>query len=446
MQVRVDALLVMALVLGGCSRDFSSCPTGYENDHGVCRVICEEKSGCRSVASQSLVLGLGHGCIRRIDGSVGCWGRNDEGQLGTGAASEEDALVLEPVRGLDRVVSLSAKGKHTCALSIDGAVSCWGYNELGQLGAGAIGKRKASPISVEDGTFPLVATQVVARKNHTCARQQGGQIVCWGSNTNGQLGNSSTVASDYPVLVETLAESNHVTAGFQHSCAVDPAGHVWCWGRNDVGQMGNGEAGPEEEVWSPVKTRLFEVAQQPAVDLCAGDDFSCAVLQDGRVFCWGGGAYGRLGGGGTQDQSIPQEVAGLDQAVTDISCGDNHVCALLVDRTLWCWGNNADGRLGDGTAEHGFFPGPVLLGQEPLKEVATIVTSPNSSCAGRLDGTFWCWGDNRRGQLGLGFASEERTEILTPRPMTILGTCGDGACEIGESVSRCPQDCTQHPL
>ena len=188
---------------------------------------------------------------------------------------------------------------------------------------------------------PLV--EVAAGADHACARRRDGSVSCWGRNDDGQLGDGTRTPRALDVAVKDLAGAVSVAAGQRHTCAATSKGEVLCWGADDAGQLGDGGG--------PSRARPLAVAGiSTALAVSAGEAFSCAVLTDGTVQCWGDNSLGQLGDGGdAKPDRLPTTVFALT-GVRALSGKWQHVCALRDDETLWCWGANSAGQLGDGSS------------------------------------------------------------------------------------------------
>ena len=195
---------------------------------------------------------------------------------------------------------------------------------------------------------------VSAGANHTCALMPSGQVLCWGDNTYGQLGTGTNIASTVPVPVVGLPPATQIAAGDFHTCAIDPAGHAWCWGNNENGALGNG-TNTDSTAPVPVSgNRIF--TQLAAGGIIYGNktstnhaDFTCGVTQNGSIWCWGYGGDGQLGNGANLNSNIPVQVLRPAAKAVQVATGANHACVLLVDNSVWCWGFNAQGELGNNT-------------------------------------------------------------------------------------------------
>jgi alpha-tubulin suppressor-like RCC1 family protein len=202
--------------------------------------------------------------------------------------------------------------------------------------------QKSSPVEVT--ALGTAVAEVALGAYHSCARKQDGTLWCWGNNAYGQLGDGTTASKSTPVEVTAFGTTVvDVALGDFHSCARKQDGTLWCWGYNVYGQLGNGATVNKS---SPVELTALGTT---VVDVALGRDHTCARKQDGTLRCWGNNYSGQLGDGTTADKSSPVEVTALGTTVIDVALGGYHSCALKPGATLWCWGSNNSGQLGDGT-------------------------------------------------------------------------------------------------
>jgi alpha-tubulin suppressor-like RCC1 family protein len=339
-----------------------------------------------AVGPTSVSAGGEYTCIGLADGSARCAGRNQFGQLGDGSWTNS-AFLVQPA-GLTSVRFVAKGDEFSCALRTDGTAACWGLGEKGQLGDGTFTQIALTPVSVQGLTN---ATALVGGYNHVCAVLSDSTIRCWGSNTNGQLGDPSKTESSVPIPVPGLSGVLAIGVGAFHTCAVMQDHTVRCWGENSSGQLGNG-------TFAPSSTPVTVAGLSNVVTISGGGAHTCAVLTDGSARCWGDNYLGQLGDGTGTPSAMPVQVAGIGNAV-EIAGGWAHTCARLSDRTLQCWGEGTNGELGNGA----------LLNATTPVSVSGISTAVglaggwyHHSCALLADTSVRCWGSNEWGQFGNG--------------------------------------------
>jgi alpha-tubulin suppressor-like RCC1 family protein len=307
------------------------------------------------------------------------------------------------------VMAIAGGGSHSLAVKINGEVWAWGSDSAGQLGNGSGSGSSATPVGV---TNLAGATAVSAGSTHSLALLDNGEVWAWGADTYGQLGDGGTsVNRQAPVWVVGLPDvAVAVSAGGNHSLALLADGTVWAWGRNSYGALGASVgATSQSPVW---------VAALPtqAVAIAAGGDHSLAVLADGTVWAWGRDIYGQLGNGGAAANSTtPVQAIGLPDVAVSVAAGGNHSLALLASGEVWSWGHDLYGQLGNGgTATNAMAPVMVV----GLPEVVTaIAAGGNHSLALLASGSVVSWGHDGSGQLGDGAGA---TNHQSPVPIVNL--------------------------
>ena len=355
----------------------------------------------------ALAAGLRHTCAQIAGQGVECWGSNQSGELGDGTDVGNRPSPAWVTALPKYVTGIAAGGyqsqAHTCALADGGAVLCWGSDQAGQLGLG-VPRERAVPVDVTGLTGPVAA--ISAGGDHTCAVSIDGDVKCWGVNRYGQLGNGTLRQSSTPLAVVGLA-SQGVTAiaaggGYvhEHTCAVTAQGGVQCWGANGFGELGNGTSGD----YAPVPTQVVGLTAG-VVSVVAGAWHTCALTSAGGVMCWGYNSWGQLGDGSNVDRAAPVAVPGLAANVTAITAGGNHTCAVMAGGGVKCWGANWAGQLGDGTTEGRSSP----IDVPGLSGIAAITAGMRHTCALTTAGTVKCWGENEDGQLGDGTTSDRHS-------------------------------------
>ncbi len=345
------------------------------------------------VLSTGLAAGMRHTCALTPQGGVMCWGDNTYGQLG----NKKIAKSSEPVdvTGLENgVLAIAAKNDHTCALLDDGGVKCWGINGfLPTLIEGLHGK----------------ATAIDAGQSHACALLDSGGVQCWGDNSFGQLGNGTLESSGAAVDVQGLDGGvTAIATGKNHSCGVIEDGGVKCWGQSLWGEVGEDDTDrrttPAEVVG--ISDRVKEIK--------AGDSHTCVILIGGGVQCWGDNGHGKLGNQSNEDSALPVNVYGLSSGVRGISAGMNHTCALVDDHTMKCWGGNGSDQLGLGAGVGNDYDEPKNV-RWRLVGITDLAAGWRHTCVKFSNGGLKCWGNNEFGQLGNG------TTKSSPDPVDVVG-------------------------
>jgi alpha-tubulin suppressor-like RCC1 family protein len=347
--------------------------------------------------------GFRHSCAVTFYGNARCWGSDGFGQLGDRTGNGTDKPIPVDVSGLlSRPVSLDLGRHHSCALTSEGGIKCWGSGA--QLGNNTAADSRV-PVDVLGLTSGVLALGV--GNDHSCALTSAGGVKCWGSNDNGQLGNNGMASSRVPV--DVIGLTSGVTAlslGNLHSCALTSAGGVKCWGRNLNGQLGN-NAEANSLIAVDVKGLSTGVT---AIDI--GGSHSCALTSAGSVKCWGWNSFGQLGTNSDANSLIPADVQGLPAGVVAVSLGDNHSCALTSSGGVKCWGYNVFGQLGNDSKVNSLVP----VNVEGLSTgVAALSIGADHSCALTSGGGVKCWGLNNGGQLG------NNTFANSLVPSTVLG-------------------------
>lgn len=250
--------------------------------------------------------------------------------------------------------------------------------------------------------------ELASQSFHTCARRQGGDVLCWGKNTYGQLGDGRREDSARLVKVAGLADAAELVVGRDFSCARRRAGSVVCWGNNEDGQLGDGRGmKPGALSLRPVKVAGLRAPQQ----LSAGEYHACALEQGGVVKCWGNGGNGQIGSDAQRAFGMPLTIERLG-AVVQLASGSSHVCALEKVGVVKCWGRNTEGQLGDGKSGSRIKAVTVL----GLEDAVELASGHRHTCARRSTGTVTCWGDNARGQLGPNAGREPKSHVPVEVP------------------------------
>ncbi|NQZ14153.1 MAG: DUF1554 domain-containing protein, partial [Alphaproteobacteria bacterium] len=323
------------------------------------------------------------------------WGNEAHGELGNGAAITADQVSPTLVLENNEFYKVSSYSEHACGLKTDGSAWCWGEDYNGALGNGAtITADQATPYPVSGGHIFI---DIAAGRWGTCALKENGTIWCWGDNTYGQLGNGAVGGlSHEPAQVININDFIQVDPGRFFNCGLRSNGETYCWGQNNFGQLGNGDSGTD--IGTPTKVNIAI----PFVSISAGYESSCALSSSGDAWCWGDNAQGQLGNGSIGGQNnAPNKVVTNDKYI-QIDLSHHHTCGLVEDGTVYCWGDDRSGQLGNGAT--------ITVNQGTPTQVASIndfvqiETGAYITCGIHSSGTAYCWGRDDDGALGNGAA------------------------------------------
>ncbi|WP_145830878.1 RCC1 domain-containing protein [Actinoplanes teichomyceticus] len=330
-----------------------------------------------------------------------CWGAKFHGQLGTGGSEEQKTSTPVRVRSPRGVVftELVAGSFHTCGISA-AAAFCWGLNTYGELGEGGT-TDQATPARVQ-APPGVVFTQLAAGDFHTCGISAAGTY-CWGQNTYAALGDGGVADRTTPVRVRTPpgVVFTRLAAGGSHTCGISDAG-TYCWGSGTDGQLGDGGTADRR---TPVRVRAPRGVA--FTQLTAGILVTCGI-SGAATYCWGANHLGQLGIGGTADRRTPVRVrVPRGVAFTRITAGASYVCGISGARTF-CWGDNSHGQLGDGGTAGRATPGLV---QAPPGVAFTRLAAGWEHTCGISGARTFCWGWNVNGQLGDGGTTDRTRPV-----------------------------------
>jgi alpha-tubulin suppressor-like RCC1 family protein len=335
-----------------------------------------------------------YACALTSEGGVMCWGRNNYGQLGNGTT--QDSSIPVDVLGLTSgVKAISAGGSHVCALTIGGGVMCWGYNSNGQLGNGTR-DNSSTPEDVSGLTSGIIA--ISAEGDNTCALTSNGAVKCWGFN-KGVLGDPSIDMNLTPIDVDGLTSGiASVTTGWKYLCVLTSDGGVQCMGSNQFGILGHDTGSLSS---TPVN---IDGLTTGITALSAGYDHVCLLTSIGVVKCWGDTIPGAIG----NPKLGPVDISELPNGFSAISVSGIFSCGITSVGGVKCWGENQYGNLGNGGISYGF---SIVDVSGLTSGVAAISTGGTFACALSSVGKVYCWGDNTFGQLGDGTNNKSLTPV-----------------------------------
>lgn len=375
-----------------------------------------------------------HTCALTTNGTVRCWGRNDDGELGNNAWTDSHVWVdvwtaagnSTPLSG---IVSIVTGSYHTCALTSAGGVKCWGYNAYGQLGNGSW-SASSTPVDVTGLTSGVVA--LAAGNSDTCALLATGGVRCWGYNAFGELGNNAIANSNVPVDVVTsvsdstpLSDVRAIAAGSYHTCALTNTGSLLCWGYNNLGQLGINST-TDSHAPVNVVTSAGDSTPLSGINAISGGAYhTCALTTAGTVLCWGYNNYGQLGNNSTAENHAPVDVwtSSADSTplggVIAISTGESHTCALTSGGGVECWGMGDYGQIGTSSTTST----PVAV-SGLTSGVSAVAAGKYHTCVVTTAGGVSCMGYNNYGGLG------NNSTINSNTPVDVSGISSGSAVAI----------------
>jgi alpha-tubulin suppressor-like RCC1 family protein len=426
---RAALVIGVALAVAGCGvprltnldmpRDVSV--TVHDLPPQPCSGGCDECQRCVNNTCMPVEDGAGceNGTCHGGACCTGCWdGQTCQGGQDSTGCGQNGAACQSCAEGGTACVSgscidpcgwaqVAVGGSFACALRPDHSLSCWGLNDQGQLGLGSL-PGTPTPVQVTDSTR---WQQISAGFAHFCAVLDDGTLWCWGLNDHGEIGTGDMTNLSSPNRVGSDQTWAQVACGYYHTCAVRTDGTLWCWGRNDGAQLGVGDSNDR-----PLPAQVGSDRDWSLVS--AGGAHTCAVKQDGRLFCWGTNSSGTLGLGqndGSFVQATPAQV-GQDTGWSQVSAGGSHACAVsgLNGQQVFCWGDNGRGQLGLGDTNPRSSPAAVAgTGWSQVAAGGAFTCATNS-------GKLACWGDNGDGELGSGNAGGTQSQ-----PTQVAGSVWD---------------------
>ena len=388
---------------------------------------------------KSLSAGSLHTCGVTTDGNAYCWGDNFYGQLGTGSSGDAAGTATSgPVSGNLSWVSVSASGYQTCGLTLAGKAYCWGDNTFGQVGNGTSGFSANVSVPTEVTTTSTTTTwaRIQTGNGHACATTYAGVAYCWGRNTSGQIGDSTSADRTTPGAVANALVFASIATGGRHTCGITTTGGAHCWGSNSSGQIGDGTSGSASNRASPVAVYDDLGVSASWSALVVGGWHTCGLLSTGKAYCWGNNWSGQVGdgtsGNGAYQRLGPVEVTG-GLTFASLTAGSNHTCGVTNLGKGYCWGSSFSGQLGTGLS--GYQPsGSSQLSSVPVEvsgnRTWTSLTAGGYFTCGIAAGTAYCWGANEAGQLGDGTTAERVTPVAVGGGLTFksLATGGSHVC------------------
>ena len=336
------------------------------------------------------------------------WGRDNYGQLGDGSTTNKSSPITTAGGGTNWK-QVTCGYNHTASIKTDGTLWTWGNNGNGQLGDGNVflGNISSPGTTAGGGTN---WKQVACGYNHTASIKTDGTLWTWGYNNQGQLGDGTKTYRSSPGTTAGGGTNwKQVAGGKQHTAAIKTDGTLWTWGYNGTGQLGDGT--PTDRSSPGTTAGGGTNWKQVACGIVSTFAHTTAIKTDGTLWTWGYNNVGQLGNGTTTNTSSPVTTAGGGTNWKQVAGGFYYTAAIKTDGTLWTWGHNQYGKLGDGTTTNTSSPGTTAGGGTNWKQVTC---GTYHTAAIKTDGTLWTWGINiSYGALGDGTTTDRSSPVTT---------------------------------
>jgi len=336
------------------------------------------------------------------------WGRNGSGQLGDNTFTQKDSPVQTIAYGANWKQVSGGYG-YIAAIKTDGTLWCWGSNSYGQLGDNTVTSR-SSP--VQTVTFGTNWKSVASGRFHTAAIKTDGTLWMWGRNSNGRLGDNTATNRSSPVQTVAFGTNwKQVACGHFHTTSVKNDGTLWLWGNNGYGQLGDNTVTARS---SPVQTITFGTNWSSV----SANHQTAAVKMDGTLWLWGRNYQGQLGDNTATNKSSPVQTVAFGTNWKQVSCGSSYTSCVKNDGTLWLWGYNNSCQLGDNTATNRSSPVQTIAYGTNWKQVCAtpmglFISFGYHTVATKTDGTLWTWGYNPDGRLGDNTTTNRSSPVQT---------------------------------
>lgn len=349
-----------------CWGDMFSTGTGEPAGAGI---VSSPERVLTSLSFVALTAGAFEQCGLTSVGSLHCWGDNFNGQYGYGPTDTLPSYTPRAATPGLAFTWISAGGFQVCGIVFSGTTFCWGENAGGSLGSGDLSSFRSAPVRVVSSlSFATLSSGFL----HNCALTLEGTAYCWGGGSAGALGNGAVANSALPVAVSGGLKFTKVAVGNGATCGITTDNAAYCWGQNSLGQLGSDTGGcptqfaPNALCPSAVPARVS--GGQAFADVALKSRFACALTASGAAYCWGDNHFGQLGNGTTSTTPVSTPVAvsgGLSFAT--ITVGEVFACGAVADGTIYCWGSNNRGQVGQSSTSTPFYTTPQRVNGISLK-------------------------------------------------------------------------------
>jgi len=391
----IRVIAALALLLGVIVTGSSAMPAAVSADPG------EATGASTKTAMSRLASGNGYSCRVITGGHITCWGRNVNGQLGTGSTDAKSSPALVGLGGAT-ATAVAVGAVHTCAVMTDTTVKCWGRGEFGRIGDGnAAATDRFLPMTVcADSGCSTNLTGVASLAlsyEASCALKTDGTVWCWGDNNDWQLGtdpSTSVTGSTYARQVPNLSSIKSISSGDYHTCVIKSDDTPWCWGTGSMGQLGNGSFSTSV----PSAVTLAGVGTVKAI--AGGYGHTCVIKSDDVVGCWGSNWFGETGSGTLtmyETSLVTPQVGGVDVTAKAVSITGNSTCVVTLNDEVACWGGYMDGGSNTAAGLGGYagFSAKARAVVAGTSGTVAVAVGHRHTCAVINDGSMTCWGRNQ---------------------------------------------------
>ena len=337
------------------------------------------------------------------------WGNNGSSQLGDNTTITKRSSPVQTIAYGANWKQVACGGSFTAAIKTDGTLWCWGSNGNGGLGDNTSTLRSSPVQTIAGGTN---WKNVASGSSHCAATKTDGTLWTWGYNSSGYGALGDNTNTDRSSPVQTIAGGTNwktVSCGYYNTAAIKTDGTLWIWGFNAYGQLGDNTAGSSSPKSSPVQT-IAGGTNWKTVSCGDVNAHTAAIKTDGTLWTWGLNDQGQLGDNTILSRSSPVQTITRGTNWKQVACGSRYTAAIKTDGTLWCWGLNGSGQLGDNTTTNRSSPVQTITRGTNWKQI-----SNGYNCAAiKTDGTLWCWGNNiQNGNLGDNTITNRSSPVQT---------------------------------